>query len=372
MHIGIIDADLVGRKRHRFPNLACMKISSYHKSLGDTVELLLNYDDTEGKYDKIYLSKVFTDTWVKEGFIDRNNVEYGGTGFYFDKAPKLSYEIEHSKPDYDLYKEWVEEKLNSGVKPLELKEYTDYSIGFITRGCFRKCAFCVNQKYNKVFEHSPLDEFLDLSKPKICLLDDNFLGCPNWKELLQQLKATGKPFKFKQGLDERLLTDDKCIEIFNSRYDGEITFAFDNISDRDIIERKLELIRKHTNKKSIKFYVFCGFNHDNPHTYTEEFWVNDIRDLFERMRILSKYMCLPYVMRYKDYELSPYRGIYINVARWANQPSFYKKKSFYEYCTMDAHKGKATEKYLIEFMEKYPEIANEYFYLKWEDLVNNL
>lgn len=28
--IGIIDADLISRKIHRFPNLACMKISSYY------------------------------------------------------------------------------------------------------------------------------------------------------------------------------------------------------------------------------------------------------------------------------------------------------------------------------------------------------
>lgn len=366
MHIGVIDADLIGRKRHRFPNLACMKISSYHKSKGDTAELITDYDVLDQRiFDKIYLSKVFTDTWVKEGIIDLPNIEYGGTGFYFDKALNLPYDIEHSKPDYDLYLNWVDEQIKGGRKPLEFKEYTDYSIGFITRGCFRKCPFCVNKKYDRVFEHSPLEEFLDPSKPKICLLDDNFLGCPNWKSLLQQLKDTGKPFKFKQGLDERILTEEKCLELFSSKYDGEFTFAFDNIADRDIIEKKLELIRNHTNKGNIKFYVFCGFNHDNPHTYDEEFWVKDIADLFERMRILADYKCLPYVMRYKDYELSPYRGIYVNVARWANQPSFYKKKSFYEYCTMDCHKGKSTEKYLLDFMKQYPDIAEKYFYRKW-------
>ena len=31
MKIGIIDADLIGKKRHRFPNLACMKIAGYYK-----------------------------------------------------------------------------------------------------------------------------------------------------------------------------------------------------------------------------------------------------------------------------------------------------------------------------------------------------
>ena len=34
MNIAIIDADLITRKQHRFPNLACMKISGYYKNVG--------------------------------------------------------------------------------------------------------------------------------------------------------------------------------------------------------------------------------------------------------------------------------------------------------------------------------------------------
>ena len=39
MNIGIIDADIIGRKKHRFPNLASMKLSSWHKSHNDNVKL---------------------------------------------------------------------------------------------------------------------------------------------------------------------------------------------------------------------------------------------------------------------------------------------------------------------------------------------
>ncbi len=74
---------------------------------------------------------------------------------------------------------------------------------------------------------------------KICLLDDNFLGCKEWREILQQIINTGKPFKFKQGLDERLLTDEKCEILFNANYDGDFTFAFDNIEDYEIIHGNL-------------------------------------------------------------------------------------------------------------------------------------
>lgn len=80
MRIGIIDADLIGRKKHRFPNLASMKISAYHKNAGDAVFLLLNYD-TVGEYDKVYISKAFTDTIVPEAVVSAENVTCGGTGF---------------------------------------------------------------------------------------------------------------------------------------------------------------------------------------------------------------------------------------------------------------------------------------------------
>ena len=62
MDIGIIDADLIGRTRHRFPNLVCMKISNYYKvSGGNRVVLITEYTDSIKKYDKVFLSKVFTD-----------------------------------------------------------------------------------------------------------------------------------------------------------------------------------------------------------------------------------------------------------------------------------------------------------------------
>lgn len=43
--IAIIDADLVGRKRHRFSNLVCMKLSAHEKEQGNDVELKMNYED---------------------------------------------------------------------------------------------------------------------------------------------------------------------------------------------------------------------------------------------------------------------------------------------------------------------------------------
>ncbi|MFW5677881.1 MAG: hypothetical protein ACOCNL_16730, partial [Acetivibrio ethanolgignens] len=278
MKIAIIDADLIGRSRHRFPNLVCMKLSGFHKSAGDEVILKMDYDKIE-LFDKVYISKVFSDTPVPENVLAYSNVSYGGTGFYYDKAPRLPAEVEHHMPDYELYESWVEEQLAAGGKRVEYKYYLDYSIGFLTRGCFRGCQFCVNKNYKQVHRHSPLSEFFNEGRKKLCFLDDNFFGCPDWKEMLQEVKETGRPFQFKQGLDERLLTDEKCELLFSGKYDGDYIFAFDNVSDTALIERKIELARKYTNAV-MKFYCFTGFDRNDK--WNADFWKQDIFDLFTR------------------------------------------------------------------------------------------
>lgn len=393
MKVAIIDADLLGRTKHRFPNLVCEKLSAYWKERGAEVELKLNYEELE-KYDEVFISKVFTDTWVPDWILEKvdmdagtadlpSNIHVGGTGFFFAHAPNLDDEIEHHMPDYHLYDEWINGEVerakeeheragkhfNKSSFMVQFKEYTDYSIGFVTRGCFRKCPFCVNQKYERVFLHSPLEEFYDSTRKKVCLLDDNVLGCPQWKDILEELIALKKPFKFKQGMDERILTEEKCKLLFNASYDGDYTFAFDNVSDYDLIHNKLKLIRKYSKATNIKFYVLVGFESTD---------ASDIENMWKRVELLMRYQCLPYIMRYRNKNETPwkdskYRGMYVTMARWCNQPSFFKKKSFRQYCEANQALVK-TEGYicssmraLLDFENEYPEIAAKYFDLRFDE-----
>lgn len=169
-----MDADYLYRKinshnKQRFPNLACMKISGHFKRLGYDVEFI-DTDPAENRWDEVFISKVFTDTQVPD--FGWSNIHKGGTGFYFDKAEPLPYQVEHGMPDYDLYP----------AQYLDA-EFHDASIGYLTRGCFRQCGFCVNQKYSHVFKASELDEFYDPARRYIALLDDNFLGYRDWERV---------------------------------------------------------------------------------------------------------------------------------------------------------------------------------------------
>lgn len=356
MKIGLIDNDYVSRKNHNFPNLALMKISAYHKNIGNDVKLIgfneinpSNLFNTH--FDKVIISKAFTDSFTPDFVYNSHYIEKGGTGFYYDKAENLPHEIEHSMPDYHLYDNVLKNIKNT-------KYYKDFSIGYTSRGCFRRCDFCVNKNSSGVLIHSKIDEFLDESRPKIALLDDNILGLPDklLMPIFDKFIEVGKPIQYKQGMDIRLMTEKRAKKIIELKYESDYIFAFDNWKDKDIIQEKLRLFYQsyHSVKNSINmripaiFYVFCAFDFNNE--YDLSFWENDILLIFKRIEILFKYGSLPFIMRYKEYENSPFRKLYIELTQWANQPRNCAKYSFNEYIDIA---GKSAGK---KIRDKYPEL----------------
>jgi hypothetical protein len=206
MRIGLIDVD-----SHNFPNLPLMKLSAYHKSLGDTVEWCNPLDH----YDLVYQSKVFDETyspdidWVPNA----DEIIKGGTGYGLDN--KLPEKVEHIYPDYDLYPELTK----------------DTAYGFLTRGCFRSCAFClVASKEGRCSQKvADLDEFWRGQK-YIKLLDPNLLACRERLDLLDQLVESKAYVDFTQGLDIRLVNSE-AIGLINCIKLKEIHFAWDNPED---------------------------------------------------------------------------------------------------------------------------------------------
>ena len=89
MNIAIIDADLIGRGNHRFPNLVCMKISGYYKCLGHNVVLKLDYNNLEN-YDKVFISKVFMDTEIPFENGDKSQKTEENIANYYKDNPILN------------------------------------------------------------------------------------------------------------------------------------------------------------------------------------------------------------------------------------------------------------------------------------------
>lgn len=292
MKIGLIDVD-----GHNFPNLALIKISAYHKSKGDTADWCNRLE----KYDIVYKSKVFDFTPDDATAIQADEVIQGGTGYGLDNA--LPVEIENIFPDYSLYPQYKE------------------AYGFLTRGCPRGCEFCIVGKKEglKSVQVADLGQFWNGQK-EIKLLDPNLLACTEWKQLLQQLIDSKAWIDFTQGLDIRLMTDEKA-SMLNEVKAKMIHFAWDNYEFKTYEQLKRFRPYFKYDFRRLRVYVLTNFN------TTHE------QDL-ERVYKLKEIDYDPYVMIYDKYN-APQNTRYLQ--RWVNNKIIFRStEKFEEY---DPKKG---------------------------------
>lgn len=301
MRIGLIDVD-----GHNFPNIPLMKLSAWHKARGDTVEWYepLIHGFPNPPLDKVYMSKVFSFSPDYEYFVNAKEVVKGGSGYcislengkeVFDKSKdeELPYEIEHIYPDYSIY----------GI--------IDTAYGFLTRGCPRGCDFC----HVKVKEGLCSRKVADLSEfwngqKNIVLCDPNILACKDWKSLFQQLIDSKAWIDINQGLDIRLMTEEKA-ELIKQMKIKELHFAWDRYEDKDIIVPKFKMFKEITQIDIRKLIVFVLCNFDTT-----------IEQDLERIYTLRDLGYWAYVMLY-DKEHIPKNSKLRKMARWVNMRSVF-------------------------------------------------
>ena len=291
MKIGLIDVD-----GHNFPNLALMKLSAYHKAKGDSVEFYNHLNDKP--YDIVYCSKVFSFTPDIYIFINAKKIVRGGTGYALHGAGGEDYqrhedtplpeEIEHIYPDYSLY------------------HISDTAYGFLSRGCPRGCDFCiVGKKEGRCSRKvADLNEFWSGQK-HIVLCDPNILACPEWRDLFHQLIDSQSWVDFNQGLDIRLMTEEKAAKLSHIKI-KEIHFAWDRYEDKDIVLPKLRLYANMATKRphSHNSIVYVLVNHGST-----------IEQDLERIYTLRDMGYWAYVMVYDKAHAD---HIYSDLARWCN------------------------------------------------------
>jgi len=300
MKIGLIDVD-----SHNFPSLPLMKLSAWHRKQGDTVEW---YSPMfSGYMDMVHMSKVFSFTPDYQYFINADMITMGGTGYgievidreetYYpeDDLPLLQ-EIEHIYPDYSLYPELTR----------------DTAYGFLTRGCPRNCDFChVGAKEGcRSRKVADLAEFW-CGQKNIVLLDPNLLACRESKELLGQLIESEAQVDFSQGLDIRLMTQEKA-ELLKQVRVKRVHFAWDKYCDKNAIVPKLKEFKEFTgwDIRKMSVYVLVGYN-------------STLEEDLERIYTLRELGYWPFVMVYNKEKL-PARHILKKLQRWVNMRAVFQ------------------------------------------------
>lgn len=308
MRIGLIDVD-----GHRFPNLALMRISAYHKSNGDTVEW---WQTDFVYYDLVYMSKIFSDAYSPDVQtpINCGKVIKGGTGYaisvgsdgkeYFNKDAhkNLPPEVEKMFPDYSIYPQF------------------DFAVSMTSRGCPRGCAFChVAAKEGRcAVKVANVSDFWN-GQSEIRVLDPNItaLKDADKRDLFSQYIATDALIDFTQGLDIRLLTDSDISDLRKMRL-RNVHFAWDNPSDdlEGMFRNYAMKGKKNPHGSFGMVYILTGFNS----TMSENLYrIYALRDLgFD-----------PYVMIYNK----PSAGKELRaLQRWCNNKIVFKKcKRFEDY-----------------------------------------
>ena len=294
-------------------NIALAKISSYHKSLGDVVELQKgqNVASRLVDYDEVYISCVFTESADAARRLAKqfpnSNVHLGGSGV--DLVTKLPPEIESLKPDNSIYHDIYPET-----------RYTSY--GFVSRGCIRKCPFCIVP--NKEGKIHPVGDLYSIwnreaEHTHVVFLDNNILALPeHFEKIADQIISEGLVCDWNQAFDARLLTPENASIIKNLKFSLSPRFAFDDIKLEPQVRRGIEILKNAGVNRSM-FYVLCGFN-------------SSFEDDLRRVNILRDLKQIAFVMLYNKEELLK-QPRYRHLRNWANARAHYGTQTYDEYCS---------------------------------------
>ncbi|MBA7604389.1 hypothetical protein ES703_11509 [subsurface metagenome] len=260
MKVLLMDLDII-KQRRPFPNLALMKLSAYHRARGDQVFLNFPLQPV----DIAHASCVFTWNARRRNGLSPDII-VGGSGV--DLKAELPLEVEHIMPDYSLYPN------------------VDYSLGFTSRGCIRRCPWCsVPEKEGGIRPVARIYEFWNRQHRKILLLDNNLLAAASWRQTMEDLIVEGLEVDFYQGLDIRLVSEE-TVDYLKRVKAKKLRFAFDDIAYQKAFRRGIELLLENgLGSRKLEIYVLYGFGDDD----------TDV----ERMVILHDYNVDVYPMLYK-------------------------------------------------------------------------
>ena len=314
---------------NKYPPLGLMKISTFHKQLGDCVVFAkgkLSDNVAEKRWDRVYVTTLFTFEWEET----KKSIEYALTvvkdkskvfvgGIMATLMPELFVEtfptitlikgllnrdrtlglrddrcIDRLTPDYDILDD-IDYKYPA----------TDAYFLYMTRGCGMKCQFCAVQtlepEYVPYISIKEQIEEVDRRfgpKRNLLLMDNNVLRSNKFDSVVDELielgfgkdctypsPRTGKPLKryidFNQGLDAKLLTEHKAKRL------GELALspariAFDHIEDEEQYKKALELCAKNGIKFLSNYILYNGedFTGKGQHYHADT-----PEDLYTRMRV---------------------------------------------------------------------------------------
>ncbi len=297
--------------QNKYPPLGLMKISSYHKLLGDEVQFVKGRRASfrSQSWDRIYISTLFTFFWsktirtilyYKKSVAQSENVIVGGV-----MATLLEDDIRKEtgvtiipglidKPGMlDKGNPTIVDALIPDYQILESIDYIygvqDAYIAYATRGCPNRCKFCAVHKIEPCFRHYlPMQrqikgiEDVYGAKQDLILLDNNVLASRFFKRIIHDIKALGfergaklrgrmRCVDFNQGVDARELSEKK-MALLSETAIRPLRIAFDHITMKNRYVSRIRLAVKYE-LLNLSNYVLYNYT-DTPTDFYERLRIN--------------------------------------------------------------------------------------------------
>jgi hypothetical protein len=273
----------------RYPPLGLLKLSSYHKAKGDTIEYIRGIAVPRRAPDLIYVTSLFTYAWkpvhdavkfFKRLFPDVKMILGGIYASLLPEHAKMSgadevhtglyWPAEGCMPDYDLVPDW------------------DGSILFASRGCIRNCSYCSVPKLEgpPSAERQSISELVDPRHTKVILWDNNILASSNWRAVFDDLERLGLEVDINQGLDARLVSDEVAARIARLKM-NVVRLAYDLREIGPYVKRAVERLKS------------VGVRSRNVIVYTLYNYIDSPQDLRERILDILDWGAVSYPMRFE-------------------------------------------------------------------------
>lgn len=280
MKIGLHDADKTG-----FPNIALMKLSTFYKERGDQVQ----WWNALEKFDRVYSSKVFTFT-SEEPMLPEDTIK-GGTGYGIYENLPITIDI--MPPDYSMY---------PGV---------NYAVGFLTRGCIRKCPWCVvPKKEGDITAYQHWEQVKRPDSRDIVFMDNNVLASAWGVDQIEDMIGKDVRVDFNQGLDARLITPEIAELLSRLKWIRFIRMSCDTDAMLDTVLQAVDGL---------------GNNGVKPYRIFVYLLVQDIKSAEFRATRLRDAGVDVFAQPYRDFEnnIEPTQE-QRNFARWVNHKAIFK------------------------------------------------
>ena len=270
-----------------------MKISAWHKSQGHNIGFATMFE----RYEIIYKSKVFTWTYDDEYAYNCDHYISGGTGYGLNDL-WLEDKIHNICPDYSLYN-------------------CEHAYGFLTRGCIRKCKWCiVPEKEGDIRPEHDIKDFIADKKSAI-LMDNNVLASEHGIRQIEKIIKLGIKIDFNQGLDARLIDDSIAKLLSKVKWLSSVRLACDNQKMMESVRKAVELLRWY-NCTPRRYFVYC--------------LVEDVSEAMERVKFLKGIYTEPFCQPYRDFEnnIEPTKE-QKDFSRWVNQTAIFNSVLWGDY-----------------------------------------